>query len=82
MIQSMTVLTNNIGLDGIPFKIGQSTKDVTKEWKEPEREASGMLIYYYRGVYIITEKDAPEKIDRIYMTAPGTTEEEKQKSAN
>ena len=77
MVQSMTALTNNIELDGIPFKIGQSTKDVVAKWKEPDREANDMLIYFYRGVYFITEKDAPEKIDRIYMTNPGVLEEEK-----
>lgn len=81
MVQSMTALTNNIELDGIPFKIGQSTKDVVAKWKEPDREANDMLIYFYRGVYFITEKDAPEKIDRIYMTNPGVLEEEKSNKA-
>lgn len=71
MVQSIVVLGNNIDLEGIPFKIGQKTSDVTAKWKQPERETGGMLIYYFRGVYIITSKEAPGKIDRIYITKPG-----------
>jgi hypothetical protein len=79
MVQSIVVFGNGVDMVGVPFKIGQSTSDVLNKWKDPERETSGMLIYFYRGVYIITDKKAPDKIDKIYMTLPGKLEDDDSK---
>lgn len=71
VVQSIMVFGNNVELVGVPFKIGQKTSDVLDKWKKPEREVSNMYIYYYRGVYIIWDKETPGKIDKIYLTLPG-----------
>lgn len=81
VVQSIMVFGNNVELVGVPFKIGQKTADVLDKWKKPEREVSNMYIYYYRGVYIIWDKDAPGKIDRIYLTLPGKVNEDSKGSA-
>ena len=76
VVQSIMVFGNNVELVGVPFKIGQKTSDVLDKWKKPEREVSNMYIYYYRGVYIIWDKDTPDKIDKIYLTLPGKVNED------
>ncbi len=80
-VQSIMVFGNNVELVGVPFRIGQKTADVLDKWKKPEREVSNMYIYYYRGVYIIWDKDNPGKIDRIYLTLPGKADEDNKSSA-
>ncbi len=79
-VQSIMVFGNNVDLVGVPFKIGQKTADVLDKWKKPEREVSNMYIYYYRGVYIIWDKENPGKIDRIYLTLPGKVDEDSKNS--
>lgn len=81
VVQSIMVFGNNVELVGVPFKIGQKTADVLDKWKKPEREISNMYIYYYRGVYIIWDKDNPGKIDRIYLTLPGKVNEDSKSNA-
>ncbi len=76
VVQSIIVFGHNVKMVNVPFKVGQKKADVLAQWKKPEREASGMLIYFYRGVYFITEKNTPDQIDRIYLTLPGKVEED------
>ncbi|MGM9991278.1 MAG: hypothetical protein ACI376_00275 [Candidatus Bruticola sp.] len=80
-VQSIMVFGNNVEMVNVPFKIGQKTSDVIEKWKQPEREVSDMYIYYYRGVYVIWDKNNPGKIDRIYLTLPGKVEDDNKNSA-
>ncbi|MBQ7529361.1 hypothetical protein IJT10_05615, partial [bacterium] len=42
IVQSITTIGNNVETVNVPFKIGQSKKDVISQWGEPERDTNGM----------------------------------------
>lgn len=75
-VQGILIEENNTSckLVNCPFRIGQDQSYVTNAWGAPEKNVSGTMAYWKRGVYIGI-KDG--KISYIFITSPGEFREEK-----
>lgn len=81
-IQGILIEENNriFKLKEVPFRIGQSHKDIIESWGEPENSEPGILAFWRRGVYIGVDDSGA--VSYIFLTNPGVFEDEAKKNEN